>query len=341
MFFNRFNLNPFYAPEGDIGGSVATEEVADLGTDDGAETDPFDSLSFAKGDEEDAVDETEEAAEDEEPVEATEEVENAPEAAPEDKRTSKQDPAIDAVHARARRAEENAARLEKELNSHREAARQETEKQAQAQVQAKLNEQWATHIETARQMREAQYDERVVEQYLEAQKASLQAQEKSIKLEQRLNQIEANHQHQVKEQERQAKERNINEGRGILEREHKDLKAKYGDLVPDANGFDEIFRSLDAKTVDLLQKGLSMEDAFRLVNHEKIAKQEKSLVEKRTTANIVDRSRKTVETNKTEKKAEDKLTPGQIRFAKEFGVDPKEVAKRSNPALFKKQKGVS
>jgi hypothetical protein len=78
-----------------------------------------------------------------------------------------------------------------------------------------------------------------------------------------------------------------------------------------------------------------------LVNFEKITQQEKTMTEKRTTANIVDRGKKTVETNKSEKKSETTLTPGQIRFAKEFGLDPKEVAKHSNPNLFKKSKGVS
>lgn len=344
MLINLLNLNPFYAPEGDIGASAGTGEVADPGTDEGASSDPFDSLSFSAGDdetEEESTESEEETEEETEEAEETEETKEVTEEAKEEKRTSKQPPEVDAIHAKARRAEERAAQLERELSTFKENQRQETEKQAQVQLQTQLNEQWNTHLETARQMREAQYDERVVEQYLEAQKASLQAQEKSIKLEQRLNQIEANHQNQQREQERQQSERNINEGRGILEREYKDLKAKYGDMVPNANGFDEIFKNLDSKTVDLLQKGLSMDEAFRLVNYDKLAKQEKSLAEKRTTANIVDRSKKTVETNKTEKKPEEKLTEGQKRFAKEFGVDPKEVAKRSNPALFKKNKGVS
>lgn len=350
--FNPFNRNPFYAPESDTGAS-GSGEVADSNTDAGA--DPFANLSFSVGDDEkddleEETEETEEAKEEETEEETEEEVK---EEEAKEERTSKQPPEVDAAFARARKAEEKAAQLEKEIMEHKEwqkkqfghddlaKHREETEKQTQEQFRANLTEQWNTHLETAKQMEEAGYDERIVAQYLEAQKASLQAQEKSSALEQRLNQIEANQERKQREQERLEQEKSANEGKQILLDQHKALKSKYGDLVPDATDFDSLIQNLGQEMVGLISNNLTMEQAFKLVNFEKIANQEKSLTEKRTTANIVDRSKKAVETNKTEKKPEETLTEGQKRFAKEFGVDPKEVAKRSNPALFKKNKGVS
>ena len=336
----KFNLNPFYAPEGDIGAN-ATEVVADLGTDEGAGADPFDSLSFSNDD--DDKDEPEPEEEDVEKEEVLEEEkEEVKEEVVKEERTSKQTPEFDAVHARARRAEENAARLEKELSEHKETVRQEAEKKEQEQFKANLDGQWNTHLETAEKMRTAEYDEQIVTQWLDAQKMSLQAQEKNAALEQRLNQIEADNKRSQKEQERLQQEKSASEGRELLLKEHKALKTKYGELVPDVSNFEELIEKMGQEVLGkVANNGLSMEEAFRLVNFDKISQQEKSLVEKRTTANIVDRSKKTVETNKTEKKPEDTLTEGQKRFAKEFGVDPKEVAKRSNPLLFRKNKGVS
>ena len=336
----KFNLNPFYAPEGDIGGSEVAGEVADSNTETVA--DPFDSLSFAHDNDDETEEETTETEEAEE-LEETEEVkEEVKEEVVEEKRTSKQTVEVDSLNARARRAEENSARLEKELSEHKETVRQEAEKKEQEQLKTNLDEQWNTHLETANQMRAAEYDERVVTQYLEAQKMSLQAQERNAVLEQRLNQIEADNNRSHKEQAQLQQEKSASEGRELLLREHRDLKTKYGELVPDANNFEELIEKMGQEVLGkVVNNNLSMGEAFRLVHFEKISQQEKSLVEKRTTANIVDRGKKTVETNKTEKKPEDTLTDGQKRFAKEFGVDPKEVAKRSNPLLFKKSKGVS
>lgn len=350
--FIPFRLNPFYAPEGDVGGNVSTEEVADLSTDEGASTDPFDSLSFSHNDEK-VDDEPEvETTETEEVVEeAEEEVKLDP---VEEKRTSKQTPEVDALYARTRKAEENAARLEREINEHKEwqrkqfghddltKYRQETEKQTQEQFQSKINEQWKSHLDMAQQMRDAGYDERVVTQYLDAQKTALTTQEENRNLQQQFNQFKADQEKSQRENVRLQQENSANEGKKILLDEHKALKGKYGDLVPKAKDFDELVQNLGPEIVGLIaNNGLNMEQAFKLVNSEKIAQHESSLVEKRTTANIVDRSKKTVETNKTEKKPEDTLTEGQKRFAKEFGVDPKEVAKRSNPQLLNKKKGVS
>jgi len=191
--FIPFRLNPFYAPEGDIGGSAATEEVADLGTDDGASADPFDSLSFSIGDDEP---ESEEATEDEaeqktEEVAETEEAEETKEEVKE-KRTSKQAPEVDALNARTRRAEEKAAQLEREIAEFRQTQRQAAERQSQEQLQARINGQWKNSLDRAQQMRDAGYHEEVVSEYLDAQKKSLQSEEKNSILENRLNQLESN-----------------------------------------------------------------------------------------------------------------------------------------------------
>ena len=350
--FNSFNLNPFYAPEGDIGGSETTVEVADSTTDTGAETDPFASLSFAKDNEDETEEETTET---EEVTEEVEEVkEEVKEEVVEEKRTSKQTIEVDALNARTRRAEENSARLEKEINEHKEwqkkqfghddltKYRQETEKQTQEQFQAKINEQWQGHLNYAEQMRAANYDETLVTQYLEDKRELLDLRQQFAKSEAERKNEKQERERSQKEQEQLQQEKSANEGKKLLLDEHKALKAKYGELVPDANNFEELVQNLDPKIVELISNNrLTMDEAFRLVNGDKISQREKSLVEKRTTANIVDRSKKTVETNKSEKKPEDTLTPGQIRFAKEFGLDPKEVLKRSNPLLLKKNKGVS
>jgi len=331
----NFRLNPFYAPESDTGAS-GTEEVADLGTDDGA--DPFAGLSFSNDDEEsEEVDETTE--EPEVPEEVAEEVK--PEVIKEE-RTSKQPPEVDAAYKRARVAEETAARLERELNEHKERYRQEVEFKSQEQFHAKAKEQWNSDLAFAQQMRDAGYDEQVVSRYLNAQSNALTAQSESQSLQQQFNKFKEENKRDKDEIARIQTEKSASEGREIIFRQRDSLKAKYGDLVPDSNDFSELIQQLGNGVVDLISKnGLDLDKAFRLVNHDKILQREKSLAEKRTTANIVDRGKKTVETNKTEKKPESNLTPGQIRFAKEFGLDPKEVAKRSNPNLFKRNKGVS
>ena len=357
--FNRFNLNPFYAPESDIGAS-GSGEVA--GSDTDASADPFESLSFSVGDDEsEESDETEETKSEDVKEETEEETEEVKEETKEEskeetkeERTSKQSVEVDAAYARTRKAEERTAQLEKEIGEHKDwqkkqfgyddlnKYRQDTEKQTQEQNQAKINEQWQGHMDMAQQMREAGYDERIVTQYLDAQKNSLQTQQELHSLQQQFNESNAKQEKAQQEQARIQQEKSVNEGRDLLVADHKALKAKYGDLVFDANGFDEIFQSLDPKMVQLISNSnLTMEEAFRQVNFDKIVKQQNSLTEKRTTANFVDRGKKSVETNKTEKKPEDTLTEGQKRFAKEFGVDPKEVAKRSNPKLFNKLKGVS
>lgn len=77
--------------------------------------------------------------------------------------------------------------------------------------------------------------------------------------------------------------------------------------------------------------GLDADTAYYYVvgkNAETLVKGEKAKVQKQTVADLADKSRRTVEVNSESRKAEEKLTPGQKRFAKIFGVPVKEVAKR-------------
>jgi hypothetical protein len=293
-------------------------------------TDPFDSLDLG-------LDE-----EDEEP-EGDPEAKPDPEKGDPDKdagqdeekpvRTSKQDPEFDALAARTRRAEEELSRMRQQ----QEALILEQQRKQQTQPTV-YDQMWGNVQQLAEEMRKAGYDELYVSSYVESERRNIILQQELDGLKQNMAQTARQNQQITQHQE------SVQAVKGFFS-DMKKLKEQYGDLVPDLagvsediNGFYQYVEKLPPEMVQRLQRGYEPIDAFITVNHGKLATREKSLIEKRTVANIQDRSKRTVETNKAEPKPEEILTKRELSLAKAFGVPPAEVAKRTNPKL---KKGVS
>jgi hypothetical protein len=95
----------------------------------------------------------------------------------------------------------------------------------------------------------------------------------------------------------------------------------------------QYFKELESEIDELVKStpGLKVDTAYRYLlgqNFEKLAQEEKSKQQKRTIADIADRSKRSVNTKASEGAApETELTPGQISMAKAMGLSLSEVAK--------------
>lgn len=340
-----FNRQPFLSPEGAIGG---TGEVAAPDTGAG-ETDPFASLSDINLEDEEPETEPET---DPEAQPGTQEG-DAETAEQQQERTSKQPPEVDAAFARARKAEEKAQQLEQQLAN--EQARRDTYyaerfgqshgifteaqyhaalersrvEQEQQQERQQFDQQWNNVVAEAGRMKEQGHDPDYVDRWVHDQRERINDRMELHKLRSELNQTKQQGEQSIRQQQEAQAVKNFFA-------DIKALRDKHGDMIPDIagvrddiNGLRHYVSLLPQEMVNRIQRGYSPEDAFLVTNHEQLAKKEKSLAEKRTVANIADRTKKTVETGGNEPKPEEILSKFQIGLAKDFGLPLKEVAKRT------------
>ena len=243
-------------------------------------------------------------------------------------RTSKQPPEVDAAFARARKAEERAAQLERELVAKQtEEARRQAEK-ATADNQAALDQEWNSVLQKAEQLKAAGYDEHYVGEFIENNRARIITREELKTL------------RQEREQERQRSEqanrqRETDYAVKSFFGEMGELRKQYGDLIPDTagikddlSGFFEYSKLLPEEMMAKIARGYSPTDAFVAVSYSKITSHEKSKAQKRTVANISDRMKRGGGISSDSEGASSGVDiPVNNEMAEAFGNDPKEIAK--------------
>jgi hypothetical protein len=238
----------------------------------------------------------------------------------------KQSPEFDAVAARLRKTEEKAAQLEAALQAGR--AKEEAEKaqRSQQDKQAKVDQEWNGVLQQAEKMKTDGYDNLIVNEYVERQRDRILNRLKIEELEQKLTQS----QQQIEQRSRQ--QQDAQAVKSFFE-EIGELRKEYGDLVPDTSGvkanlegFFAYTKKLPPEMMDRIARGYSPTDAFIAANHKKLNSREKSLVQKRTVANISDRINRGI-TSDSEGAASYADVPVNNEMAAAFGNDPKEIAK--------------
>ncbi|MHB8916541.1 MAG: hypothetical protein ACYC4H_00825 [Desulfocucumaceae bacterium] len=260
------------------------------------------------------------------------------------KRKSKQDPKVDAAFAEARRAKEEADRLKAQLADYQElekeyeeyglrgpkaiaeAVRAEKSKNAQANANEDAQfEAWL--VQEVNKHRVSGESDLAIDAFVRGCKADYRA----YKLERKQAQDEAQRkkekelekQEREKEKQSKAAEKVV----GMVMDQYKDLRKEFPDLVPaGCKNFNELMDKVDPAIRDkMLQSGLTLEDAFHIVNRRKIAKRLAAMDDEKEKDNA-DRSTSSGREKGDASGGTYGLTPRQQALAKEGGMSNKEYA---------------
>ena len=259
------------------------------------------------------------------------------------KRTSKQDPKVDAAFAEARRAKEESDRLRAQLADYQELEKEyaeynlrgpkaiaeavRAEKQRMSQANANEAAQFAAWIKgEVTRLRAAGYDELQIEAYVDGKEAKYEAyqlrRETAQEHEQRKREKELEKQARAQEKQEKATEMAVNAVMG----EYRDLRKEYPDLLPaNCRTFESLMEQIDPKVRDKMMQGLTLEDAFKIVNLRKIAKREAEKSDEKDRDNA-DRATASGRDKGSADGGTYGLTAGQQTLAKKGGMTNKEYA---------------
>ena len=234
-------------------------------------------------------------------------------------RTSKQPPEVDAAFAAARRAQEKAEQLERELQQFRE---KDAETQAKQQEQA-ANQQVISYFQGRFQQRRDAFINDGYDEGLADQLARTQTDIEYARWEQQQEKEKAK-----QEAEQRTQQSAIEQAKSTVMNQYKDLKKEYPDLLPDGiTNFDELIAKSDPQIIEKMQRGLLFDEAFQLVNRTKIAERDLKKQQAKAKANA-DRATGSGRNGGDPQGGSFGLTKHQQDLAKENGIPFKVFAQR-------------
>ena len=260
------------------------------------------------------------------------------------KRTSKQDPKVDAAYAEARRAKQETEALRAQLADYHELEKEyeefglkgpkaiaeavKAEKRRVSQTNATEEASFSSWVKgEVSRLRAAGYDELAIEAYVDGKEAKYEAyklkRDSIQEKEQRKREREL--EKQEREQEKQGKA--IEKTKQMVLDEFKELRKEYPDLLPaGVKNFDDLVEKCDKKVIDkMFNERLTFESAFKLVNLKKIAKREAEKDDEKEKSNA-ERSTSSGREKGDASGGTYGLTPRQQGLAKEGGMSNKEYA---------------
>lgn len=253
-----------------------------------------------------------------------------------DQQISKQDPKTDAAFAKMRREAEQYKReleardrwiAEQFGKSHGiytwaqyQAALQHTLQQ-QEQVQQQQMVQY--HRQKEQELRDMGLDPDQIREFFRTDPTFLQMQQENLALKNQLQQ----------QQQLQSSQAMVN---GIM-KDYKQLKAKYGDLLPQVDesipeqAVSQLLEQIDEQTYQYMKQGMTLKAAFLLANEDKILETAQTRAKQKTLRNVNSKSHLGTEKSNAAgdigKQVE--LTPEQLRVWRMMGYSEKEARKRA------------